>query len=120
MRVVAILALMLATSPASAEAQRLTGDEISELLPGIIASTNATNQTFERNGDTGFTQDGRTRSGRWRVRDDFYCSLWPPSDAWRCYEVHLEASGSDAPDRIIWVDPENREETVNFILPKTQ
>jgi hypothetical protein len=38
-----------------------------------------------------FFADGRTlygeSPGRWEVREDRYCSLWPPSDRWTCYGV---------------------------------
>jgi hypothetical protein len=38
-----------------------------------------------------FLADGRTLSGnqwgRWEVRADRYCSVWPPSDRWTCYAV---------------------------------
>ncbi|WP_136659312.1 hypothetical protein [Nitratireductor sp. XY-223] len=120
MRVAAILFTIFLSATAFAEERRLSGDEIANLLPAITASIGTVHQTFESNGDTVFTQGSRVSSGRWRVRDNLYCSTWPPSDAWRCYEVRFEKSVGDAPDRIIWVDTENREETVNFILPKAQ
>lgn len=38
-----------------------------------------------------FLADGRTlyndQWGRWEVRGDRYCSVWPPSDRWSCYDV---------------------------------
>jgi hypothetical protein len=38
-----------------------------------------------------FLADGRTlyndQWGRWEVRANRYCSVWPPSDRWSCYDV---------------------------------
>jgi hypothetical protein len=38
-----------------------------------------------------FFADGRTlygdQWGRWEVRGDRYCSVWPPSDRWACHDV---------------------------------
>ena len=40
-----------------------------------------------------FFPDGRTlyrdSFGRWEVRDDRYCSVWPPSDRWTCFSVAI-------------------------------
>jgi hypothetical protein len=54
-----------------------------------------------------FFDDGRTlygdQWGQWQVRGDRYCSLWPPSDRWACYDVaqsgldiRFTADGGDA------------------------
>lgn len=38
-----------------------------------------------------FFADGRTlfndQWGRWDVRDGRYCSTWPPSERWSCFDV---------------------------------
>lgn len=110
--------LILFTGPAMASGARtLTGDEIRLLLPTITAVTDTTRQTFAENGETLYTDAARTTAGRWRVQQDFYCSTWPPSDAWRCYAVELLPGDSQAPDRIIWIDVELGDRTVNDVLP---
>ncbi|MTI03636.1 hypothetical protein [Roseibium sp. RKSG952] len=83
-------ALILAIWPgflAADEFRQLTGDEILTALTGQkLVYTNGAWQTFD---DTMLTQyfSGRPSAGHWAVRDDQYCSLWPPSDLWACYTV---------------------------------
>jgi hypothetical protein len=36
-----------------------------------------------------------TGAGKWRIDGDRYCSAWPPSETWACYEVDREARGRD-------------------------
>ena len=110
--------LILFSGPATAsETRTLTGDEIKSLLPTITAVTDTTRQTFAKNGDTLYTDPAQTTTGRWRVQRDFYCSTWPPSDAWRCYAVEFQKGNGQAPDRIIWTDVELGDRTVNDVLP---
>ncbi|MEX0309013.1 MAG: hypothetical protein AB3N17_02080 [Tateyamaria sp.] len=87
-------ALILALWPgflAAEEFRKLTGDEILAALTGQkLDYGEGVWQTFD---DTMLTQyfSGRPSSGRWAVRGDQYCSVWPPSDLWACYDV--EQSG---------------------------
>lgn len=121
MRYVVFVVLMLVVTPVAASGARpLSGDEIRALLPTITAATETTRQTFAANGDTLYTDPARTTKGRWRVQRDFYCSTWPPSDAWRCYGVEFETGDDQTPDRIIWIDVELGDRTVNDILPGAQ
>ena len=117
MRCLSATVVLLAGAAAASEARPLTGEEIRALLPTITAVTQTTRQTFAENGDTLFTDPGRTTKGRWRVQRDFYCSTWPPSDAWRCYGVELLTGDGRTPDRIIWIDVELGDRTINDILP---
>ena len=83
-------ALILSLWPgllAADEFQRLSGDDILTALTGQkLDYGKGAWQTFD---DTMLTQyfSGRPSSGRWAVREDRYCSLWPPSDLWACYDV---------------------------------
>lgn len=43
-------------------------------------------QHFYASGRTLYTH-GEPSWGSWRVENDRYCSLWPPSPDWDCYEV---------------------------------
>jgi hypothetical protein len=51
-------------------------------------------QYFDANGTTRYReQDGPPTEGRWRVdADGRYCSVWPPSDRWVCYEVLISGA----------------------------
>ncbi len=43
-------------------------------------------QEFYASGRTLYVT-ARPSWGYWEVRSDQYCSLWPPSDLWACYDV---------------------------------
>lgn len=120
MRYLVVWFVFLTGTAIAAEDRRLSGDEIAALLPTITASTGSTDQTFAADGGTIFKDGTRVSNGRWRVQEGSYCSTWPPSDAWRCYEVHFEKSEGSSPDRIIWVDTQLGDKTINFILPRAQ
>ncbi|WP_164661202.1 hypothetical protein [Tropicibacter sp. Alg240-R139] len=36
---------------------------------------------------------GRPSWGYWAVRDGQYCSQWPPSSLWACYDIELTEDG---------------------------
>ena len=88
-------ALILAIWPsilAADEFQALSGDEILQALIGKkLEYGEGAWQTFE---DSMLTQyfSVRPSSGRWAVRGDQYCSLWPPSDLWACYDVQKDGN----------------------------
>lgn len=45
-------------------------------------------QYFHKNGETPYVDaNGDKTYGEWTVRGDKYCSLWPPSDHWSCFDV---------------------------------
>lgn len=83
-------ALILALWPgflAAEEFRTLAGDEILSVLTGQkLDYGEGISQTFD---DTMLTQyfAGGPSAGRWAVQGDRYCSLWPPSDLWACYDV---------------------------------
>ena len=47
-----------------------------------------TMQHFAANGSTQHITE-RMSDGRWDVRDGQYCSTWPPSDTWACYDIQI-------------------------------
>jgi hypothetical protein len=75
----------LATSPALAEGwERLDGPAIAAALGArVLGYPDGTLQDFFADGRTLYGES----YGRWEVRGDRYCSLWPPSDRWTCYAV---------------------------------
>jgi hypothetical protein len=87
MRIRAALLTIWLVSPALAMAEdwdRLDG-------PGILAALSARVLGYPDGRLQDFFADGRTlygeSAGRWDVRGDRYCSVWPPSDGWTCYRV---------------------------------
>jgi len=94
------IALMTLTSGAFAEERTMTGAELKSFLPGIAAKGGNTYQTFEANGHTDYFTGGRKSEGRWAIREDKYCSVWPPSDLWACYDVVIDETEM----RIFWVE----------------
>lgn len=49
-------------------------------------------QYFDANGVTTFIQKGgRSSYGEWEIRDGRYCSVWPPSSIWTCYDTRVES-----------------------------
>lgn len=49
-------------------------------------------QVFNKDGSTLYTTD-RPSTGAWRVEADRYCSQWPPSDRWTCYDIDRSPDG---------------------------
>ena len=91
--VAAMVALILWASGAGAEEwRRLSGSEIQALIPlqGLDYGAGIT-QTFDPSGETLYVS-GRPSLGYWDVRGDQYCSVWPPSDIWTCYDVERSAA----------------------------
>lgn len=84
-------ALILAIWPgflAADEFRPLTGEEIlTALTDQKLDYGNGVSQVFAGTMLTQYFAD-RPSAGRWAVREDRYCSLWPPSDLWACYDVH--------------------------------
>jgi hypothetical protein len=83
------LALVLAMMPGAVLAegwQSLTGGEITAALADReLVYADGTRQIFRPGGATYY---GDT-TGNWRVEGDRYCSVWPPSDRWACYQVEV-------------------------------
>lgn len=66
---------------------RLSGAEIRAALDGraLIYDSGAV-QDFRASGRTLY-HSGQDSWGYWAVRGDQYCSMWPPSDLWACYDM---------------------------------
>lgn len=69
--------------------RRLSGAQISALLDDAsVVSESGWRQTFSQSGATDYWDDrGAPSSGRWSVRGDQFCSQWPPSENWACYDM---------------------------------
>ena len=77
-----------AAAPVSPNQQQLTALLAGNSMTGIWAGRHYS-QYFSTDGATRYReQNGPVSEGRWRVdKQGRYCSQWPPSDRWDCYEV---------------------------------
>lgn len=70
----------------------MSGAEISIALTDRKLDYGAQWQEFYASGRTLYVS-GQDTWGYWAVRDDQYCSLWPPSDLWACYAMQTNETG---------------------------
>jgi len=71
------------------------GDEITKTLSGLNVTyegETVITQTFHEGGSTTYV-DGRPTLGKWRASETQYCSSWPPSDYWECYDLFTDSKG---------------------------
>lgn len=92
--VLAMALTLLSTASATAQAVKLSGNEIRALLTGntVIGRWEGTSyrQYFGADGVTVYAQDGvRSTRGEWRVDEDLqeYQSIWPRDTAWEGWYV---------------------------------
>jgi len=92
-RLTAPIALILALSfaPVTAQTEQdtwqpMTGPQITAALTGATLQYASATQDFRASGRTQYVS-GRPSWGYWQVRGDQYCSMWPPSDLWACYDM---------------------------------
>ena len=82
--------LLLSIGPALATPW-LTGKDVRTALSGGLFrhadTTKTVLQSFSADGRTYFYDGSQQSEGRWEVRGDKYCALWPPGKAWTCYRV---------------------------------
>lgn len=87
MRFAVILGLFLPTTALAADWTQLSGAEITAFLIDTHLKYTVARQHFGADGQTLYDA-GRPSWGSWGVRGDQYCSVWPPSDHWACYDVN--------------------------------
>jgi len=117
---VAAMAVMVWDGGGNADAaeRKLGDDEIMAFLPTIVATGDNTRQTFTASGNTTYSISGRDTFGTWTTRGGQYCSQWPPSTAWACYDVLLDdAPGADGAPQLIWIS-ESGERILNGYMKK--
>ena len=114
----AFTVLLLTSNDSVAGTKKLTGEEINSLLPTIIVKGEDTRQTFNKLGDTRYVSGGRQSSGSWRTDKDKYCSIWPPSGDWSCYNVFVYKHRDQKRDLLIWSGSTGADVIVNRIFPK--
>lgn len=67
----------------------LDNQGIQEALGGKSLRYETATQKFYADGRTAYHDQNGPSWGKWQPRGDKYCSLWPPSGAWTCYDVEL-------------------------------
>ena len=90
-----ILGLMMLAGSSLADravaADKLDGAGITAALTGkVLAYDDGSTQSFKADGETVYNK-GSDSIGHWTVEAGRYCSVWPPSDHWACYDVTVEA-----------------------------
>ena len=90
LRVIALLMLILPNFTLADEWIPIVQDEgIQEALNDrAVRYDPLTFQYFNKNGSTRFITE-RASDGRWAARGGQYCSVWPPSDVWTCYDFQI-------------------------------
>lgn len=88
-----IFVILLALAPNFLAADEwkhlLTDEEIQQALADrVVRYDELTFQFFGAAGDTRFVTE-RASDGRWAARGGQYCSVWPPSDLWACYDFQV-------------------------------
>lgn len=95
----ALVLTVLLGMPAGAGAEEswrpLDGAGIRAALEGRWLQYENAAQFFAVDGGTtyGPSTGQQNSAGRWRVEGDRYCSVWPPSDHWACYDMVLSGDG---------------------------
>ncbi len=94
--------LALASMAQAQDWQPLDGEAIKTAITArLLTYEDGATQQFNADGTTIYTKDKPT-NGQWRVEASQYCSQWPPSDRWSCYDIARSADGLDirftAPD----------------------
>jgi hypothetical protein len=68
--------------------KKLSGSDIQILLSDrTYVADGGIEQIFQASGQTVYTVKGAVSQGQWRVEGDKYCSVWPPSEHWACYDM---------------------------------
>jgi len=108
MRLLAVL-VMLAGPVAAQDWEPVTKDQVifDALADSTVVYDAYTLQHFRADGYTQYVTE-RASDGRWAARDGQYCSQWPPSDGWECYDIQLRA------DQIKFVSADRSESVGTF------
>ena len=69
----------------------LSGEEIAKVLTDRDLVYANAKQRFYASGRTLYNA-GQDSWGYWAVRGDQYCSQWPPSDGWDCYDMATDGN----------------------------
>jgi hypothetical protein len=82
--------------PAEAAERQLSGPEIKSVLDDVSLYAGAPGeieQIFQKAGLTFYLVNGSAAQGEWKVEGDQYCSQWPPSPTWSCFDFLADGDG---------------------------
>jgi hypothetical protein len=83
-----VLCATVLSAPADAAEIKLSGAEIiTALSDKTMIADGEIAQIFQSTGLTIYTERGAQSLGKWKVENEKYCSVWPPSTFWSCYDV---------------------------------
>lgn len=99
---------------ASADEVKMKGADMLATLKGAHVEGPDWTQSFDDGGATIYTKGGTQSPGRWDVRGDQYCSLWPPSDVWACYAMTIDAS-DPAHEQVTWISADGHRNAAHLI-----
>jgi hypothetical protein len=90
---VALAPMILAATAQTQDWQPLDEAALKDALTArLMAYEDGATQQFNADGTTVYTKD-KPSNGQWRIEANQYCSQWPPSDRWTCYDVARSADG---------------------------
>jgi hypothetical protein len=90
LRMIVMTAVFLAPQAAWAKSVKLAAAEITAVLSDqslYAGEQGEIEQIFQKSGQTFYLDHGNSSQGTWKVENDKYCSQWPPSQSWSCYDV---------------------------------
>jgi hypothetical protein len=110
----AILLFVTLTCGALAAEVTMKGADILADLKGAKVEGDGWSQSFDDGGATVYVKGTNQSRGRWDVRGDQYCSLWPPSDVWACYAMTIDAS-NPAGEQVTWISADGARSAAHLI-----
>ena len=88
---VCLVSLSIFATVALAEEVKLTGAQIQTVLSEKelkgVENGQSSSQIFRANGATFYSVGQAQQIGNWKITGNQYCSVWPPSEHWVCYDV---------------------------------
>ena len=100
--------------PATAAEVAMKGADILATLKGAHVEGSDWSQSFDDGGATLYVKGSNQSQGRWDVRGDQYCSLWPPSDVWACYAMTIDTS-NPANEQVTWISADGHRSAAHLI-----
>ncbi|MEM8977867.1 MAG: hypothetical protein AAGD04_00125 [Pseudomonadota bacterium] len=86
MRLLILILCSIWAGPTYADFAKLSGPEIAQTLADSTLQYETAKQRFYASGKTLY-ESSEDSWGNWAVREDRYCSQWPPGETWDCYDV---------------------------------
>jgi len=83
---IVMIAAFCASPVLAQDWQPMSGDQIGDMLTEQVLVYEDATQKFYASGRTLY-EASEPSWGSWAVRGNQYCSLWPPSDTWDCYDM---------------------------------